>query len=193
MANEIRCSCCGKKCSENDSYCRYCQEPIVKTVDTYGQPIEEIELAKWEEFIGSNSKAFISVFRKNEGKKFFTSTNFGALVFGQLWFLYRKMYLEAIVSYLAGFVVIIEVFAILMADVFTGIMITLPIVIGYRIALCIFANALYKTKIMKEISKTAPDMRKGGTTIVAPIVGYLISGAILSIMELVFDYFIYNF
>lgn len=75
MSNEIRCSNCGKKCKDADSYCKGCGEPVVKTVDTYGAPIEGIELAKWEEFIGEGSANFIKDFRKNEGKKIFTSAN----------------------------------------------------------------------------------------------------------------------
>lgn len=193
MTNKIRCSACGKKCKETDSYCRYCQEPIVKTVDTYGAPIENIELARWEEFIGENSKAFIPVFRKSEGKKIFTSANFGALVFGQLWLLYRKMYREAIVAYLAALVLIVMIFSVLLADTFTGVMITIPILLAYRIALCLFANALYKARIIREISKNAPDMRKGGTTILAPIAGDLILGAVTSVLELVFEHLIYKF
>lgn len=193
MANEIRCSACGKKCKETDSYCRYCQEPIVKTVDTYGAPIENIELEKWEEFIGENSKNFIDDFRKNEGKKIFISANFGALVFGQLWFAYRKMYREAIIIYLLAFLIITLIFFVTLADTFTAIMIMMPIVIAYRIALCLFANALYKEHIKREISKTAPDMRKGGTTIVAPILFDLFFSGVSTALKLVFEYFIYKF
>lgn len=185
MTNEIRCSNCGKKCKETDSYCKGCGEPIVKTNDTYGTPIEGIELAKWEEFIGEGSDNFIKEFRKNEGKKIFTSANFGAFIFGQLWFLYRKMYLEAIIAYIGAIVVIGVVFAIAMADAFTAVMIVLPIVFAYRIAMWLFANAVYKAHIKREISKPAPDMRKGGTTILAPIAGDVIFGIIFSLIKLI--------
>lgn len=183
MSNEIRCSNCGKKCKESDSYCKSCGEPIVKTVDTYGAPIEGIELAKWEEFIGEGADNFIKDFRKNDGKKIFTSANFGAFFFGQLWFLYRKMYIEAIIAYIAAFVVIGIVFAVAMADAFAAVMIVVPILFAYRIVLWLFANAVYKQHIKREISKPAPDMRKGGTTIIAPIVGDIIVGLIISVLK----------
>ncbi len=193
MSNEIRCSNCGKKCKETDSYCKSCGEPVVKTADTYGAPIEGIELAKWEEFIGEGSTNFIKDFRKNEGKKIFTSANFGAFIFGQLWFLYRKMYIEAIIAYIGAIVVIGAVYAIAMADAFTAVMIVLPIVFAYRIVLWLFANAVYKAYIKREISKPAPDMRKGGTTILAPIVGDVIVSLIFSGLKLLLEYLTYKF
>lgn len=187
MENEIRCSNCGKKCKETESYCRNCGEPVVKVVDTYGAPIDGIELAKWEEFIGEGADNFIKDFRKNEGKKIFTSGNFGAFVFGQLWFLYRKMYVEAIITYLAAILVIAILLAVAMVDVFTMVMIMFPILLVYRMSLWLFANAIYKAHIKREISKPAPDMRKGGITIVAPIAGDLIFGGIASILKLIIE------
>lgn len=183
MENEIRCSNCGKKCKETDTHCRYCQEPIVKTVDTYGQPIDGIELKKWEEFIGEGSSSYISKFRKSDGKNIFIGANFAALAFAQTWMLYRKMYLEALITYLIGFIIIVTGFAIADADVFTGIIILLPLVLLYRLAICVFADSLYKSHIKREISKNVPDMRKGGTSIGVAIAGTFVVSAIVSIIE----------
>lgn len=190
MINEIRCSNCGKKCKETDTYCKSCGEPIEKSKDTYDNSLEGIEIEKWEEFIGEGADKYISDFRKNEGKKVFTSGNFGAFFFGQLWFAYRKMYLETLIIYAATFLVVIGVLAITMADAFTGVMVGIPILLVSRMAMWLFANAIYKAHIKREISKNAPDMRKGGTNIIYPIVCDLIFGAISSILKVVMEYFL---
>lgn len=191
MQNEIRCYNCGKICKETDTHCRYCQEPIIKTDDTYGKPIDGVEIGRWEEFIGEAAASYIAKFRKNDGKKIFVNANIGALIFAQTWMFYRKMYLEAIITYLIAIAIIVACFLIGTVDIFTAIMIMLPLVLAYRVAICIFGDAIYKAYIKREISKNAPDMRKGGTSVAAAIVGSVAFNIILSIISFVFEYVIW--
>lgn len=97
----VKCEQCGSICNIKDGYCKKCWKKLpVKEEQQSDYIIDGMGQAELENFIEKNSARYISVFKKNNGKKFFLSFNWAAFFFCVSWLLYRKMYKYAIIAFL---------------------------------------------------------------------------------------------
>ncbi len=121
-----------------------------------------------EKYIGSNKTYYINAYGKFKatGKCPF---NFSACFFGVLWMLYRKMYIEAIVTSL-----IISCIELLMS----GAIITIlcAIVIGYT------GNKLYIRKL-ERLQKNRKDYKAGGTNVLIVILVLIIPILLIKVLS----------
>ena len=116
MANgEKICEHCGAICKTSDEYCKSCWKSFPKESVPEEAVLEGNNTADWRTFIDKNSDYYIEKFKKYEGKKFFLSLNFPAILFGLSWFFYRRMFKKGILLYLleAAVSIIISVVFIL--------------------------------------------------------------------------------
>ena len=67
-------------------------------IDASGSAIEGISPGKLHTFIDRNAMRYIEAFSENKNYKRFTTKNFAAFFFPELWLLYRKMYLYALLK-----------------------------------------------------------------------------------------------
>lgn len=172
MSTKIICSACGETCSPNDRYCKNCNASLKEqTPITFDNSLlEGIDYALWNDFIEKNADRYISVFKKSNGKRWFSSFNWCAFLFSIEWLLYRKMYKIAILSAIITAVSLI--FISLMKYIGPlGILLGYTLVILLKIVISFFGDALYKSHVKKEISKEYPDKNKGGTSLAAVIFG----------------------
>lgn len=173
MAIEIRCKVCGTKCLDTDNYCPNCHSSIATQGKSYEAPIENIDAELWKRFIGLKSESFLKIYRKNEGKKFFVDFNPFAFLFKSFWFLYRKMYVQAI---------IIELFAIVYSGILTAfvlmsqgpqMLLAIPLAFIFPIVLALLAPLIYRNHVIKCIKKD--DMSRSGSSLTPVFVVLLIS------------------
>ncbi len=179
MAKEIRCSFCGEKCLDTDTYCRYCHKTINLQHNQNAQMLEGIELEQWKKFIDKKSYNYIEVFKKHEGKKFFIGLH-PASFFPVLWMLYRKMYLQAVVTqvilYLCAFSLLF------LWKIFPPLMfLSVPIMLAVVFAIGSIAHALYKSYCKRQLMRKPPNMQRGGTSATAAGIGYIIIGIITAV------------
>ena len=174
MATDIRCAECGAKCKDTDNYCPSCQASIKRQDLTHFEPLEGIDMEKWKSFIVKSTEHYIDMFRKYENKKVFARFNPWAFLWCLPWFCFRKMYLEA-VAIVALMYLLLSGCALLF-----NVVPVLSIILGYAIVFLLlltvglFANAIYKAHVKREISKLEPNMKRGGTSIGAIVIGYII-------------------
>lgn len=119
-----------------------------------------------------NRDYYMNNLQKYKEKKKFTSWNWPCFFFGPYWMLYRKMFALG--------------FAYLLLDFIIDLSIDEPIALALRIVLSVFANAIYLHHCEKKIRKVKRnyDMqnpsyydslrKKGGTSIIIPIISTLI-------------------
>lgn len=96
----LRCPSCGAVYNAGAKTCRSCGKTLPsleRAVDE--SSLEGMPLSDWRTYIGKNSDYYINVFRKNKDKDIFLSFNVWAFIFRTYWFLYRKMYKAAIITY----------------------------------------------------------------------------------------------
>lgn len=99
----VKCEQCGAICNIKDGYCKKCWKKLPANDEQQNDYIiDGVGQAELENFIEKNSARYISVFKKNNGKKFFLSINWAAFFFAVSWLLYRKMYKYAIVAFLSS-------------------------------------------------------------------------------------------
>ena len=89
MSNVIQCEKCGATCNLKDGFCKKCWAQLPGAEDYILDGMGQTDL---EDFIDKNSKRYIDVYKKNQGKKMFLNINWAAMFFGVNWMLYRKMY-----------------------------------------------------------------------------------------------------
>ena len=106
----IKCSGCGCNLSDSADYCPVCGKTVVIEQNELlcGIPTSELNT-----LIDKRAADFMTVFRKNENKKCFLSLNVFAMLFGPLWYAYRKMYVEAILYYLLESLLAVVIFLLL--------------------------------------------------------------------------------
>ena len=173
MDKEIRCSSCGKKCLETDKYCRYCHS----TIEVYNlkeeKMLEGIEIERWKQFINKNPDNYIKVFKKNEGKRFFVDFNIAAYFFSVAWMLYRKMYLEALITQILSWLCLLSIPVFYIIDSPLMLM-GIPVVVGFYIVMGFISDWLYKNFCMKHLLSSSQDMQRGGTSFGIAAIGYVI-------------------
>ena len=72
--------------------------------------IDGISAVKLHTFIDRNAARYIEAFSENKNYKSFTTRNFAAFFFPELWLLYRKMFLYALLKAVASILLCITVF-----------------------------------------------------------------------------------
>ena len=95
------CSNCGKEVSEDNNFCRYCGERLVSEPPTKSS--FKIAEKDFINFIGKKSHKYLPKFKKFHigGVDNFSITwNWPAFLFGFFWFLYRKLYLWALLEFI---------------------------------------------------------------------------------------------
>lgn len=170
MAKEIRCTECGAKCLDTDTFCGNCHATLNVQGKRYEDPIEGIDVSLWRQFIGKKSETFLRLYRKNEGKKFFLDFNPYAFLFKSGWFFYRKMYVQGvIVEVLANlYLAVLEMFLLLMTAnrIPLGfIFLAIPLAFLFPISLGLLSPLVYRKHVMRSIKKN--DMVLGGTSLTA--------------------------
>lgn len=87
------CEFCGSVYSDNDDGCPNCRKnAIVVAHKDLTEDFEGYPKSKWHRYIDFNSDRYMRVFEKHEGKKWFISLNWSALLFNFMWMLYRRLY-----------------------------------------------------------------------------------------------------
>ncbi len=92
--NNIICNNCGTACPPDSTYCPNCSASFIINDDPFfgEQVIEGIENKDVEAFVDYHHKYYTHKFNKVRHKKFFLQINIPALIFGQYWYAFRKMY-----------------------------------------------------------------------------------------------------
>lgn len=103
----VICEGCGAVCNTEDGYCKSCWKKLPCESEDNDGVLEGIGHSDWKEFIEKKTDYYMPVFQKNEGKKVFISLNWAAVLFGNNWLFYRKMYKAAIAAYAVNFVLLI--------------------------------------------------------------------------------------
>lgn len=99
MDGKFECPHCGALCEKSDTYCKKCLEKFSFEDKTVDPAIEGLDDADVKRFVGKNSDYYLKKFKKAGKKKYFFQLNWPALIFGQNWMFYRKMYLYAMITY----------------------------------------------------------------------------------------------
>ena len=174
MATDIRCAECGAKCKDTDNYCPSCQASIKRQDLTHFEPLEGIEVEKWKSFIVKSTEHYIDIFRKHENKKVFVRFNPWAFLWCIPWFCFRKMYLEAVV--IAVLYELLIVGFSLLFNVAPALSSVLLFVAAFLFLLLasLYANAIYKAHVKREISKPEPNIKRGGTSWPAAIISIVV-------------------
>lgn len=174
---EIKCPECGKTCLETDTYCRSCQHPLAPNSyeDTY--LLEGIETDLWRKFIGNKAAHYINLFKKKEGKGLFLRLGIPCIQ-PTLWFFYRKMYVEGIISqlYIWAVVILWSFFVGLFSSV-TQFLFTAISILPLYILLVLpgfFAPFLYKKHCLKHLKSPSIDFNRGGTSPATAFVIYIV-------------------
>ena len=135
-------------------------------------------------FIGARyDKYYKEKFDQINPKKPFVGFNFGAFIFGPMWFLYRKMYAYA--SIYVAFIFVIQMVFLIFELNTSG---TNGGSIGLAVAIGILANGIYKRFVEKKI-KFVEDTNvvnveleieeRGGTDVIAPSLFIIIVGLLI--------------
>lgn len=99
MDGRVECPHCGALCEKDDKYCKKCFNKFSFDDQTVEPAIEGLDDADVKKFVGKNSDYYLKKFKKAGKKKYFFQLNWPALIFGQNWMFYRKMYLYAMITY----------------------------------------------------------------------------------------------
>ncbi|HEU4686016.1 MAG TPA: zinc-ribbon domain-containing protein [Nitrospira sp.] len=97
-----RCPQCGQQNEDVARYCHQCGTNLTGGAPPQSAPSGDLpDTELWREFIGPNADRYLEQFRKfgsEQAPKFALTWNWPAFLFVSfLWFLYRKMYLYALV------------------------------------------------------------------------------------------------
>jgi len=99
MNDRFECPHCGALCEKDDTYCKKCLEKLTADDKTTEPAIEGLDDADVKKFVGKNSDYYLEKFKKAGNNKYFFQLNWPAIIFGQTWMFYRKMYLFAMKTY----------------------------------------------------------------------------------------------
>lgn len=105
--NTIECLYCGTLNDKDDEVCKNCKKPLKSNISFFfvnrekfdmNSKIYDIKIKDWFYFLGPSALFYIVKFRFMEKNKRYSllEFNFGAFIFKELYFLYRKMYLEGV-------------------------------------------------------------------------------------------------
>ena len=107
MDEMLTCPYCGaERNSMDDVKCPECK----RIYPDKEERLMGLRQADVEAFVEKNVERYIPIFKKNEGKKKFTSWNWSAALFPAEWMFYRKMYRQG-----ALYLVIVNVISILLS------------------------------------------------------------------------------
>lgn len=180
MAKEIRCSSCGEKCLDTDTYCRYCHKLINLQKNQEDQMLEGIEIEQWKKFIDKKAYDYIEVFKKHEGKKFFIGYHL-AFLMPVLWMLYRKMYLQAVIAQIIAYLCVLS--SLFLYKIFPPLMfLSIPLAFAFILVVGFSAHALYKSHCKRQLMRKPPNMQRGGTSAAAVAIGYIIISIITTFL-----------
>lgn len=112
----VICEKCGEKCSTDDLYCQNCSQSLSHSHVWSGQIIDGMDPEALKKRIGKNEDYYTEKFAKKKGK-WFVQLNFAALLFGPIWFFYRKMY-KAGVIYVAITILFAALFTLIVPTSF---------------------------------------------------------------------------
>ena len=99
------CGKCGHQIEEDARFCSRCGKSLSEAISSKDQP----ELQDWVTFLGPGADYYMNqfqAFRKNGQDGFAFTWNWRPVLFGWLWFLYRKMYLYAAVFAIGPFAIL---------------------------------------------------------------------------------------
>ena len=178
MATDIRCAECGAKCKDTDNYCPSCQASIKRQDLTHFEPLEGIEMEKWKSFIVKSTEHYIDIFRKHENKKVFVRFNPWAFLWCFPWFYFRKMYLEVVVIYILYTLITLGIALLYNVAPILALILALIVPLLCLLTISFYANAIYKAHVKREISKPEPNMKRGGTSWPAVIIGCITSSVV---------------
>lgn len=179
MSTELRCPNCNKRCGANDRYCPYCHEPVAR-VEVFDGNLDGMPLDYWESYIGDNADKYLSVYKANADKKWFRHFHFPAFWITVEWFIYRKMYWQALVIWVTNILIVFS-FAGLFNSHPVLSAICLPIVsIAMRFFFGLHAYAMYKQHCLTNIKKGA--VANGGTSVVAVIIASVLSNLVTTLV-----------
>ena len=136
----------------------------------------EISESEHRAFIGKKADYYIKKWSEMDKQDFKGSWNWGPFFFGVFWFAYRKMYLYAIIV-----LIILSLVGLLLPIPFLELAIIYP----FWMYVAIYANHWYRKHVEKKILKikgeckkesllSAELARRGGVTVAAPIILFLI-------------------
>ena len=118
MADETKtCNTCGAVCDADDKYCKECSASLNEAGYEKDSAIYGIPDSVVKGFVGKNSDYYLKKFKKSRGKRIFAQLNFPALLLGQTWFAYRKMYKFAII-YMVSFLVLSSILTVGLSAIF---------------------------------------------------------------------------
>ncbi|MBR2860828.1 MAG: DUF2628 domain-containing protein [Clostridia bacterium] len=207
MEKTIICQFCGAECSNQDIYCPKCLKRIPEELHDPDSMIDNMGEHRVFAFVEKNTEHYLKAFKRGNNKKIFPSFNWSAFFFNVYWMVYRKMYVEALVTYLISRVVSLA----------CGLLIVLPhkdeIIrlaenavsfyshyewtqglnaikadILWKSCLCsilsmlvfgVFGNAIYKGYVKRNIH----DLNKGGTLIWPIFVAFMVAIGIDAILD----------
>ena len=90
------CENCGTACSVHAFFCPGCKKILQSSYAE--ETVNGIRLSEWRKFIEKDKDWYIALFRRKEHQKFFFHINWKALLFGDLWLVYRKMYFWGVLA-----------------------------------------------------------------------------------------------
>lgn len=148
------CGTCEQQNPDDASYCLQCGSPLAAQEVPVPTPLDETQL--WRDFIGPNADRYLEQFRKfsaGSQPRFALTWHWPTFLFDPfLWFLYRKMYLYALI-YAVGPVVS----AYLTGDFTVGIV--------WRIMAGVSANYLYYWHVKDHLARVREKAARDQTSI----------------------------
>jgi hypothetical protein len=115
----MNCPNCAQENPNAAVYCRSCGHQIATPTS-----VPNSEHAPWRQFIGPGADYYLEQFRLFQtanGNRFYPSWHWPAFGVGWLWFLYRKMYLQAAVFLIGGLLPLLLGAGLLGAVIWNGI------------------------------------------------------------------------
>lgn len=180
MSVQRRCSNCDKLCSAEERYCPYCHEPLKTVVVNDAKELDGFPVDRWEAFIGPKSDAYLSVFTKQPGKKWFRSSHPWAIFFSVEWLMYRKMYWQAAIAFVISslFVLGISV-SWYFSPPFTLFFYPF-LILACKILFGFYANAIYKKHCLRQLAKGLSATANGGVSVASVIVYEILGGVFVN-------------
>lgn len=171
--------------NNDNSYNKAAYDSTIRNSNNYN---DDISIEEFSTFIGyHNTNHYLKYINKRKNNKKFASWNWPCFFLTYYWLLYRKLYVPAVIFICLNFA---------LSHVLIGARLNILLTPILRIALSIFANALYlnhcekKIKSIKEIRMNLSSLQymnrlqaKGGVNLALPIIVFVIlciAGIVLS-------------
>ena len=104
---KLRCPDCGNTYTPGAKTCRSCGKTLPQPVLAGPEDPDNLEgmpEKDWRDFIGKNADYYLDVFKKNKNKDPFFKFNWATFFLSYAWFVYRKMYKQAVLLFLISIV-----------------------------------------------------------------------------------------